>query len=495
MDRRIAQSILQVLLSSVLYLGCSLDTSPSRSERPEAAKDASSVRSVILRPSNARDPSDGSDDPGDSDPVDPSEPGNPSEPRDGSEPFNPWDIPDAAERSDASRPADSPHGADGGAAGANAPDGPPTIRVASVQLLNVNHDTEGNLQKVARFVEQAADEGADLVLLPEFFAAGYLYTSDIWLAGELFDGPTVTFMQETSEQHGVWLGGSILEADRSHFYNTFVLTDRKGVVAGAVRKQVSAGVEAYFVKEYETPHMIETEELGTIGVGICYENFLCSLAEELLEGEVDLMLMPYSYPSMNVYDIYDDETLRVAGEQIIDEAGLDPSLWDTDEMMEVLFDRVGQELTTAHQNQGMRMARLLGVPAVTSNKTGPFQTELPPALGSRTAAGIFTGQSGIFDAAGEVLKQLGTDGEGLIVAVVALDPELKRSTPPECFQGPASRHAFNAIMFEDLELLRATFYLDVFSAVENTGSLYYTFDTEREEMACAISGQCPISGP
>lgn len=72
-----------------------------------------------------------------------------------------------------------------------------TIRVASIQMETRNHDTDGNLLKATQFVKKAAEDGADIVLLPEMFAAGYQYTEDFWLEAETMDGKTVQWLKRT----------------------------------------------------------------------------------------------------------------------------------------------------------------------------------------------------------------------------------------------------------------------------------------------------------
>lgn len=67
-------------------------------------------------------------------------------------------------------------------------------------------------------------------------------------------------------------------------------------VAGSVRKQTPAAAEAYFFRGEKGSHIIETE-LGTIGVGICYENQLAFTPGLMCGQSVDIMLMPHSAPA------------------------------------------------------------------------------------------------------------------------------------------------------------------------------------------------------
>src|SRR5258707_895603 len=105
---------------------------------------------------------------------------------------------------------------------------PRTLGVAAVQMQSANGLLAANLERATVFVEQAARQGAQLVLLPEFMSAGYAWTEALWDAAEGKVGPTVTWLRETSERLRLWLGTSYLEAENDDFYNTFVLTAPDG---------------------------------------------------------------------------------------------------------------------------------------------------------------------------------------------------------------------------------------------------------------------------
>ena len=115
-----------------------------------------------------------------------------------------------------------------------------TLRVAAVQMESQNGRVEANLERATRFVDQAAEQGGKLIILPEFMPTGYVYTKDIWEGAETKEGPTVGWLRENAKRLGVWLGTSFLEAEGEDFFNTFVLMKPDGQEAGRVRKQTSA---------------------------------------------------------------------------------------------------------------------------------------------------------------------------------------------------------------------------------------------------------------
>ena len=300
------------------------------------------------------------------------------------------------------------------------------VRVAAVQMESKNGLVEANLEHASPMVEQAAREGAKLVLLPEFMPTGYIFTTAIWDGAEPNNGLTVQWLKANSKRLGIWLGTSFLEADGEHFFNTFVLATPDGVEAGRVRKQTPAAFEAFFTKGGPGPHVMDTE-LGKIGVGICYENQLSYIPQIMYRESVDLLLMPHSYP--------------IIAEMIFSLGELAP-----------------------------RSARLLGVPSIVCNKCGRWQAAYP-VLPFYKADSSFPGLSTIADSDGSIKAQL-KDEERVIVADVTLEPGRKTGKAPQCHGRWAGkgRWARNGSR-----------------AVEALGRLYYTLSLERKRKALRIS--------
>ncbi len=296
-----------------------------------------------------------------------------------------------------------------------------------------------NLEKATGFVEQAAADGAELVVLPEFMPTGYVFDDAIWDAGEPANGPTVTWLQEQSKQLGIYLGTSFLEAEGEDFYNTFVLTTPFGKEAGRVRKQTPAMWEAFYTRGSSGSHVIDTT-IGRIGVGICYENVLSYGPRQMHEQSVDLVLMPHSAPAPTVS--------RLVPRRAVD-------AWET--------------ILAGHAH---RYADMLGVPAVFVNKCGPWKSSLPglPFAGQDS---YFPGLSAIADSDGRIKARLGRE-EGVAVADVTIDPARKKQTAPAC----RGRWAIELPWFADMVRL-----------LEAAGAARYRISRERRRKARAIASR------
>jgi len=77
-----------------------------------------------------------------------------------------------------------------------------------------------NLERATSFMEDAARQGAELVLLPELMPGGYTLTQRIWDTAEPFDGTTTRWLGAVCSRLGIYAGTTFLEAEGEDFFNT-----------------------------------------------------------------------------------------------------------------------------------------------------------------------------------------------------------------------------------------------------------------------------------
>ena len=147
-----------------------------------------------------------------------------------------------------------------------------TLRLAVVQVESQHGLIAENHTHATPFIERAAAAGANVVVLPELFASGYIPNKAVWDFAEPRGGPTATWLEQTSKRLGVWLGAGLIEADGKDFFNAFILSGPDGDIAGTARK---ANAEAFCFKRGCGTHVVDTA-IGKIGVGICADNHFAS---------------------------------------------------------------------------------------------------------------------------------------------------------------------------------------------------------------------------
>ena len=324
---------------------------------------------------------------------------------------------------------------------------PRVVRVAAVQTPPADSVASG-LDRATPLVARAAADGAELVLLPELMAVNYRFTSEMWDCAETEKGTTVQWLRDTASHLQLYLGTSFLEACGDDFFNTFVLVTPEGEVAGRVRKQTPALLEPWFFRGEAGPHVIKTA-LGRIGVGVCNDNHRSYLPRLLQKEDADLVLMPHCWPL----------PARAGG--VVSQGDLDR------------WHELQSSLASLY-------ARILGIPAVFTNKVGPYSSPSPVWWLPRSTDMRLPGHASIADSDGTIKARL-ADDQGVITAPVTLDPGRKIRTPPRTY----GRYVYPAGVAGVIVLAPAW-----------VGSQYYRFSGSRRQRArLTRAGARPAAPP
>src|SRR5437867_1237050 len=114
------------------------------------------------------------------------------------------------------------------------------LKIGLIQT-KISQNLDENFEKTARFIRQAAQKGAEIVCLPELFINRYFaQTKDerFFELAEPVPGRVSEFLSKcASENRIVLIGGSMYErAEDGKFYNTSLIYDARGKLAGKYRK-------------------------------------------------------------------------------------------------------------------------------------------------------------------------------------------------------------------------------------------------------------------
>lgn len=169
-----------------------------------------------------------------------------------------------------------------------------TIKIAAIQHRSEPGAFQENLESARTFIEHAVENNAQLVILPELFVTGYSANEAIFTLGETPTGPTLSWLKEQSRQHRIFLGGGVPLFENGHLYNRFYLCDPNGEICGYAQKDNG---EAYCFKRGEGAYIIDTS-LGRLGVSICGDTHYSSVVETLQGLDIDLLIMPHAWPTM-----------------------------------------------------------------------------------------------------------------------------------------------------------------------------------------------------
>lgn len=178
-----------------------------------------------------------------------------------------------------------------------------TVRVASVQMVS-STCVEDNVAAVRRLVAGAAADGAQLVVLPEFFPMiGATDEARLAIRETPGEGPLQSMLADVASMHGVWLvGGSIplTGVDGRRALNTTLVFDPQGRQISRYDKMhlfgFKAGAESYdeslSIEAGDVPVAFDTP-FARIGLSICYDLRFPEYFRQL--GEVDILILPAAF--------------------------------------------------------------------------------------------------------------------------------------------------------------------------------------------------------
>ncbi|MBD3239673.1 MAG: acyltransferase [Chitinivibrionales bacterium] len=272
-----------------------------------------------------------------------------------------------------------------------------SIRAASVQFNHVAGDKRANLETIERFVREAAQANADLVVFPEMCITGYWHVRKlsraeiVALAEPVPDGPSTQALLEHARSQGMVVSAGLIElADDGRLYNTYVVAMPDGSVARHrkihcfVSRFMSSGRE-YTV--FDTP-------IGCkMGVLTCYDNNIIENVRITALQGAEILLAPHQTGGC--------DSMSPHGMKKID-----PALWENREK-----DPAAIEAAFAGPSGRGWLMRWLpsrahdnGIFVVFSNGVGRDDDE------------VRTGNAMVLDPYGRVLCETGEAGDAMVTA-------------------------------------------------------------------------------
>ncbi len=184
------------------------------------------------------------------------------------------------------------------------------LAIAAIQL-QLTDDRDINLKHVVDHIREAADAGAQVILPSELFEGRYFCSEEReeWFsrAHPVKDHPTLAYLQALAAELGVVIPVSFFERSGLAYYNSVAVIDADGAILGVYRKShIPDGPgyeEKYYFRAGDTGFRVWKTCVGTIGVGICWDQWFpeCSRAMALMGAEVLL------YPTAIGSEPYDAE--------------------------------------------------------------------------------------------------------------------------------------------------------------------------------------------
>jgi len=177
------------------------------------------------------------------------------------------------------------------------------FKVAAVQMAS-GPNVAGNLSEAHRLIAKAAEQGARLVVLPEFFAVMGMNDQDKVKVRELpGQGIIQSFLSETARQYKIWLvGGSIplVASAPDKVLNSCLVFDEQGEQVARYDKihlfNLELGNERYDEAKTIEPGnqvVVLDSPFGRIGLAVCYDLRFPELFRAM--KDVDIIVLPAAF--------------------------------------------------------------------------------------------------------------------------------------------------------------------------------------------------------
>jgi len=177
------------------------------------------------------------------------------------------------------------------------------MKIAAIQMIS-GPEVGANLAEAGRLIAQAADRGARLVALPEYFPLIGASDAERLNAREADGaGPIQAFLSEAARRYGIWLvGGSLplVADDPAKLRNTCLAYDDQGRRVARYDKihlfGFTKGSESYnesLTIEPGDKVVAFDSPCGRIGLAICYDLRFPELFRAL--GVVDVLVVPSAF--------------------------------------------------------------------------------------------------------------------------------------------------------------------------------------------------------
>jgi N-carbamoylputrescine amidase len=253
-----------------------------------------------------------------------------------------------------------------------------TVSLAAIQC-PLGGPRADNIARVERHVREAAGRGARIVLPPELFEGPYFCreeSADWFAEARAADADeAVARMRDVARELGIVVPVSFFERAGQAYFNSIAIVDADGSVLGTYRKSHIPDGPGYEEKFYfrpgDTGFRAWKTRHGTIGVGICWDQWFPESARAMMLLGAEVLLYPTAI-------------------------GSEPHEPDLDTRDPWQRAMIGHAVSNV-------------VPVVAANRIG---TE----SGQR-----FYGSSFIADNRGDKVAELGRDDEGVVVASFDLD--------------------------------------------------------------------------
>ena len=169
---------------------------------------------------------------------------------------------------------------------------PRIVRLATIHYQPREGKTPADKCRLfAPLIEKAAEQKADLIVLPETLT---YYGTGLTMAecAESIPGPSTDYFGQLAKKHDTYIVAGLIERDGHLIYNVGVLIGPDGNIAGKYRKvclprtEIEAGIQP------GEDYPVFDTRFGKVGMMVCYDGFFPEPARELSKNGAEVIAFP-----------------------------------------------------------------------------------------------------------------------------------------------------------------------------------------------------------
>jgi predicted amidohydrolase len=171
-------------------------------------------------------------------------------------------------------------------------------RIACQQLAPVLGDLEANRAIALAAIREAADAGAEVVVLPELITSGYMFESpeEVAAAAIPVSHEVIAEWVKEAAERGIVLAAGFCElAADGRVYNSAAVIDATGLRAVYRKLHLWDREKLIFTAGSSAPPVIDTT-VGRVGLVICYDLEFPELTRSVALAGSQLLLVPTNWP-------------------------------------------------------------------------------------------------------------------------------------------------------------------------------------------------------
>ncbi len=142
------------------------------------------------------------------------------------------------------------------------------FKLAVAQMHVLGGALDANLEHAGEMIAEAAEHGAQLVLLPEAMDLGWTDPSALTMAEPVPGGKSAQLLSSMAKKYQIYICSGLTEKDGEKVYNSAVLIDPTGEVILLHRKINELDIGHAYYALGQSLQVVQTD-LGSIGVMIC----------------------------------------------------------------------------------------------------------------------------------------------------------------------------------------------------------------------------------